>query len=142
MPPRTIMDDLPKPPCAELLGWRMIDAKPEEGWVRIGFDAKPQFCNPAGFIQGGFLAAMLDDTMGPALLIATNGAAYSVSIDLNVQFLGAAKPGPLFCEAKVVQAGKTIAFIEGALFDEDGRAIARATTSARIVPAEKALAKA
>lgn len=140
--PRTIMDDLPKPPCAETLGWRMIDAKPEEGWVRIGFDAKPEFCNPAGFIQGGFLAAMLDDTMGPALLIHTNGAAYSVSIDLNVQFLGAAKPGPLFAEAKVVQVGKTIAFIEGALFDEGGRTVARATTSARIVPAEKAMSKA
>ncbi|MDB5425710.1 MAG: PaaI family thioesterase, partial [Phenylobacterium sp.] len=31
----------------------MLDARPEEGWIRIGFEARPEFVNPAGFIQGG-----------------------------------------------------------------------------------------
>jgi uncharacterized protein (TIGR00369 family) len=138
----SVLDTFRKPPCSELLGFELIEAKPEEGWIRTRFDAKQDFCNPAGFIQGGFLTAMLDDTMGPAVLIHTNGAAYTVSIDLNVQFLGAAKPGPMFGEAKVVQVGKTIAFVEGWLFDADGRTIARASTSARVVASEKAVAKA
>lgn len=137
----TALDGFQRPPCAELLGFELIDAKPEEGWIRTRFDGKREFCNPAGFIQGGLLAAMLDDTMGPAVLIHTNGAAYTVSIDLNVQFLGAANPGPIFGEAKVMQVGKTIAFVEGSLSDADGRIIARATTSARVVPSEKAVAR-
>jgi hypothetical protein len=39
------------PSCARLLGWRLIDAKPEIGWVQIAFEAKPEFYNPAGFVQ-------------------------------------------------------------------------------------------
>jgi len=60
---RTALDRLEVPPCSRLLGWRLLDARPEQGWVRIGFDGKPEFCNPAGFIQGGILTAMLDDSM-------------------------------------------------------------------------------
>ena len=135
----TALDDLPTPPCAKLLGWRPLDADVEKGWIKIAFEGRPEFCNPAGFIQGGFLAAMLDDTMGPAAFIHTKGALYTVTIDLHVTYLGAARPGPIVGEACVTQLGKTIAFIEGALSDSTGRAIARASTSARLVEAGKAL---
>jgi hypothetical protein len=40
----------------------------------------------------------------------------------------------------VVQAGKSIAFLEGKLMDLSGTLIARATASARLVPSSKALA--
>ena len=60
----TALDHIPAPPCATLLGWHPLDARPDEGWIRIGFEGKREFCNPAGFVQGGILAAMLDDTMG------------------------------------------------------------------------------
>jgi len=55
---------------------RVLDAGPEEGWNRIGFEGKPEFRNrsrAAGLIQGGILPAMLDDTMGPAVFLKTNG---------------------------------------------------------------------
>ena len=61
------------PPCAKLLGWHLLDARPKDGWIRIGFDGKQDFCNPAGFVQGGMLSAMLDDTMGPAVFAMTDG---------------------------------------------------------------------
>ena len=135
----TALDGFPMPPCARLLGWRLIDAKPEIGWVKIGFEGKPQFCNPAGFVQGGFLAAMLDDTMGPAVLVKSDGALYTATIDLHVSFLAPAKSGPLVAEATVLQIGKTIGFIEGTLTDADGVVVAKATASARLVPTAKAV---
>lgn len=135
----TALDDLPMPPCAELLGWHVLDARPAEGWIRIGFMAKPEFTNPAGFIQGGFLAAMLDDTMGPAAFVMSEGALYTASIDFYVSFLAPAKPGPLFGEGRVVQLGKSIGFLEAVLMDEAGTPIARATSSARLVLSAKAL---
>lgn len=58
----TALDGFTAPPSSRLLGWHLLDARPSDGWVRIGFDGKPEFCNPAGFIQGGILSAMLDDT--------------------------------------------------------------------------------
>ena len=60
MPVPTALDGLPRPPCAELLGWEVVEARPADGWIRIRFEARPEFVNPAGFIQGGFLAAMGD----------------------------------------------------------------------------------
>jgi len=47
----TALDHLVAPPSSRLLGWHLIDARPGDGWVRIGFDGKKDFCNPAGFVQ-------------------------------------------------------------------------------------------
>jgi hypothetical protein len=56
------------PPAATLLGWELVAVDPEAGTIEVAFSASEQFLNPAGVIQGGFLAAMLDDTLGPALV--------------------------------------------------------------------------
>jgi acyl-coenzyme A thioesterase PaaI-like protein len=50
------------PPAAGLLGWKALSLEP--GHVRVRYTARPEFANPQGAIQGGFLAAMLDDAMG------------------------------------------------------------------------------
>ena len=139
MPVPTALDGLPRPPCAELLGWEVVEARPADGWIRIRFEGRPEFVNPAGHIQGGFLAAMLDDTMGPAMFIYSEGRMFTPTIELHVSYLAPAGPGPLYGEGQVVQAGKSIAFLEGKLTDATGTLLARATASARLVPADKAL---
>lgn len=116
-----------------------MEARPTDGWIRVRFEARPEFLNPAGFIQGGFLAAMLDDTMGPAMFIYGDGRVFTPTIDLHVSYLAPARPGPLYGEGRVVQAGNSIAFLEGQLMDLSGVVVARATASARLVAAEKAL---
>lgn len=131
--------DIPRPPCAELLGWRLIDHDAAKGWIRIGFDGRRDFLNPAGLVQGGIQAAMLDDCMGPAVWIMTGGTLYTASIDMNVSFLAPAKPGPLIGEGMVVQLGKTVAFLEGRLSDADGKLLARATASARLMDTKRAV---
>lgn len=135
----TALDRLPAPPCARLLGWHLLEARPAEGWIRIGFDGRPDFCNPAGFVQGGILSAMLDDTMGPAVFAMTEGKLYTSTISLTVNFLAPARPGPITGEAKVTQLGKTVAFVEGRLTAADGTLLATASTSARLVDTAKAI---
>jgi len=136
---RTALDDFPVPPAAKLLGWRLIDARPQEGWIKVGFDGKADFCNPAGFVQGGILSAMLDDTMGPAVLIMSEGRLYTSTISLTVNFLAPASVGPLTAEAKVTQLGKTVAFVEGRLSAADGTLLATASTIARLTEVAKAI---
>src|SRR6267143_1312013 len=135
----TALDRLTPPPSSKLLGWQLLDARPEEGWIRIGFDGKAEFCNPAGFIQGGILSAMLDDTMGPGVFVMTEGRLYTATITMTVNFLAPAKGGPIVGEARVTQLGKTIAFVAGRLMAEDGTVLATATTSARLVETAKAV---
>ena len=135
----TALDNSTPSPSSKLLGWHLLDARPKEGWIRIGFDGKQDFCNPAGFVQGGILSAMLDDTMGPAVFVMTEGKLYTATITMTVNFLAPAKPGKLIGEATVTQLGKTIAFVEGKLMSEDGTVLATATTSARLVETAKAI---
>ena len=63
--PMSIFDQFPTPPCAKTLGWTLIKADENSGTVQVGFEGSAAFCNPGGNIQGGFIAAMLDDTLGP-----------------------------------------------------------------------------
>jgi uncharacterized protein (TIGR00369 family) len=137
--PETILDQFAMPPCAKLLGWHMIEADPAQGRVTIGFEGKPEFCNPTGFIQGGLLSAMLDDTIGPAVLVHTNGAVYTATISMTVNFLAPARVGRFIGEARVTQVGKTVAFIEARLTDEQGTLVATATSTARVVETAKAI---
>lgn len=135
----TALDRIPMPPSARLLGWHLLDHDPARGWAKVGFEGKAEFCNPAGFIQGGLLTAMLDDTMGPAVWLATDGEVYTASIDINVSFLNPARPGPLVAEATVIQRGKTIAFLQAELRDAEGTLVCRATSTARLIAAGKAI---
>jgi uncharacterized protein (TIGR00369 family) len=124
-------------PCAELLGRRLLGHDEDRCWIKFGFEGKPDFTNPAGRVQGGFLTAMLDDTVGPVVLLKSGGALYPSSIDMNISFLTAAKPGPLVCEGEVLRLGKTVGFVEGRLMTVTVGLIARATSSVILVPADR-----
>jgi uncharacterized protein (TIGR00369 family) len=82
---------------------------------------------------------MLDDTMGPAVFIMTDGRLYTATITMTVNFLAPARVGPIAGEASVTQIGKTIAFMEARLTAEDGVVLATATASARLVETAKAI---
>ena len=81
-------------------------------------------------MQGGFVAAMLDDTMGPALVSQSGGTVMPSSIDLNVSFVRPVLPGRVVGRGRVVKAGRTVVFLEAELFDDGGKLLARATSSA------------
>lgn len=132
-----LFDRFPRPPCADLLGWTLLDHDAERGWAKLAFEGRAEFLNPAGFVQGGLLAAMLDDAMGPAVLIKSGGALYTATISMNVSYLAPARPGRFTAEAQVVQMGKTVAFMEASLCDGEGVVVAKASASARLVPTER-----
>lgn len=123
----------PAPPAAATLGFKLLDVDPEQGTIRIQFDAKQEFTNPIGNVQGGFLAAMLDDTLGPALVATLPKDQFAPTIELKVNFIRPAKPGLLIGTGRVVARGGTIAFLSGELATEQGELVATATATARIV---------
>ena len=137
--PPSVFDGLPLPPCSNLLGWTLRAVDPAAGTIEVGFTADDRFVNPAGTVQGGFLAAMLDDTQGPALFAMTGGAIYAPTIDFTIAFIKPALPGRFVATGRVVNLGKTIAFTEAELFDEAGELVARATFSNRVMKTERVL---
>jgi uncharacterized protein (TIGR00369 family) len=120
------------PPAAVLLGWELISIDPEAGAIDVSFTATDQFLNPAGQVQGGFLAAMLDDTLGPAIVQTLGPGEWAPTLDLHVQFLSPASPGKLRASGRVVRRGRDVAFVAGELRDEAGELVATATATALI----------
>ncbi len=119
------------PPAAILLGWTLVSVDPEAGTIEVSFTASEQMLNPIGNVQGGFLAAMLDDTLGPALVATLGDGEWAPTVDLNVQFLRPAKPGELRGTGRIVRRGRDIAFLAGELRNGSG-VVATATASAVI----------
>jgi uncharacterized protein (TIGR00369 family) len=122
----------PLPPAAVTLGWQLVRVNPEEGTIEVAFTATQAFVNPAGVIQGGFLAAMLDDTLGPALVAGLAPGDFAPTTDLHVQFLRPARSGRLLGRGRVVRRGRDVAFLAGELVDEEGAIVAVATATAQI----------
>jgi uncharacterized protein (TIGR00369 family) len=119
----------PAPPAAALLGWELVSENPDAGTIEIAFHPDARMLNPQGTVQGGFVAAMLDDTMGPALVSMSGGTLMPSTIDLNVSFIRPVRPGRVIGRGRVVKAGRSVVFLEGELFDEEDNLLARATSS-------------
>jgi uncharacterized protein (TIGR00369 family) len=128
-----MFEKLTTPPAANLLGWHFVGWNADNGTLTIGFEGKAAFANPVGNVQGGLLTAMLDDTMGPAILAHSADKRYGHTIDLQVQLLRPVPPGPIRAHGRVTRLGRTIAYLEGELFAPDGSLAVRATASALVV---------
>jgi uncharacterized protein (TIGR00369 family) len=120
------------PPIAVLLGWKLVAVDPHAGTIEVTFTATEQFLNPMGNVQGGMLAAMLDDTLGPALVATLRQGEWAPTLDLQVQFLSPALPGQLRGHGRVLRRGKDIAFVAGELRGAQDELIATATATALI----------
>jgi uncharacterized protein (TIGR00369 family) len=124
------------PPNSELtLGAVCVD-KAEAGRSIWQMGADERFANPAGTIQGGFLSALADSAMGAATITwAADRGVYIASVEMKVSFLKAARVGStLTCTARVVAGGSRVTFVEAEVVDDDGRAVARASSTYLLTP--------
>ena len=130
----------PMPRAAATLGFQFIDADVDEGTIVLAFDAKEDFTNPMGNVLGAFLAAMLYDTVGPALLATLALDQFQSTTDLSVRFLHPARPGRILAKGRIVHRDADLAFITASLYDSTGKAVATATATAHVIPLAEAAA--
>jgi uncharacterized protein (TIGR00369 family) len=120
------------PNCELTLGMTCVD-KSEPGRTVWVMRADERFANPAGIVQGGFIGAMADSAMGSAAITFARGAGRSViaaNVEMKTSFLAAARVGSVLeCTATVVTGGSRVAFAEAEVVDDDGRIVARASST-------------
>ena len=119
-------------PSGRLLGMQQFQAEP--GHSRVEFQAREEFYNPAGVVQGGFLAAMLDNTMGPAARSVVAQTETQQTLEMKISYIQPAKAGKLIGKGRVLHKGRSIIFAEGSLMTEDGTLVATGTSTWRILP--------
>jgi len=130
-------DEQPRiPPAAITLGAQDRHAEPGSGRSTITYDAPPTLENMMGYVQGGFIAGMLDSAMGLAVRSVLPEGSTAPTLEMKVSYLRPAELGRLVGHGRVVQLGGTIGFVEGELRGADGDLLATATSTVRIRPPE------
>jgi uncharacterized protein (TIGR00369 family) len=82
-------------------------------------------------VLGAFQAAMLYDTVGPALLATLEPDQFQTTLQLNVNFLRPVRPGRIVGRGRIVHRDGDMVFLEASLLDPDEEVIATAT--ARVI---------
>ncbi len=122
------------PACDLTLGMERVD-KSVPGTSVWSMLAHERFANPAGTMQGGFIAAFIDSAMGAATVTFSSAKVFSSNTDLSVSFLRPALIGStLTCMAKVISGGERVLFVEADVTDGEGRHIARAHSTYLLRP--------
>jgi uncharacterized protein (TIGR00369 family) len=132
----------PMPRAAATLGFEFIEADVEAGTIELAFTATEAFTNPSGNVLGAFVAAMLYDTVGPALLATLEPDQFQSTMQLNVSFLRPVRPGRIIAKGRVVHRDGDLAFLEAALVGADAALIATVTATARVIALRHAQAAA
>lgn len=128
----------PVPRAAATLGLELIDADVEKGTIELAFEGTEDFTNPTGNVLGAFQAAMLYDTVGPALLATLEPDQFQSTLEIGVHFLRPLRPGRVVGKGRVVQRDGDLAYLEAELVDSDGVTIATATATARVIALDQA----
>ena len=116
----------------------MIDADTDEGTIELAFDARNEWANPVGNVLGAFVAAMLYDAVGPALLATLEPDQFQATHGLNVQFLRPLRPGRAIARARIVRRDGDIVQLEASLSDAGRETVATATATAEVIRLEQA----
>lgn len=101
----------------------------EPGRLVADYQVRHELANPVGVLHGGAASAILDDLIG-AMVFALGGEYAYTSVNLNIDFLHAARLGDtITASAEVIRAGKNIIHCEGRLVAVDGKIIAKCATN-------------
>jgi uncharacterized protein (TIGR00369 family) len=111
----------------------VLDVDPDHGRIEVAFEGTDAFTNLYGEVLGGFLAAMLYDTVGPALLATLSRGEFIVTQQLRTDFVRPALTGRLVGRGRVMQRDGDRAHLEATLSDNDGNVVATADATAEIV---------
>ncbi len=132
-----ITEVFPTPsPSSSTLGFEILALDMKAWTTRVRFAGREEFRNPAGYVQGGFLAAMLDDTIGFLAGMKVAPRALPSTVDLHTTFLRPVRIGAIEVAAKLSNIGRAMIFTQATLFDGRGKEAARATASLTINPVQ------
>ena len=111
--------DLGLTPVGFVDGEYVVELKLEERHLNIG-----------GIVHGGVYCSLLDTAMARSYIksVSKDGLP-AVTLEMKVNFLGAASEGTLRATGKVVVETRRTVFVEGRVENEDGRLLARGSAT-------------
>ena len=117
-------------PFADHLGIRLVEATKTHSVIAL--ERRPELVNSVGGMHGGVLMTMLDLVMTVAVRAHYGVASSVITIDMSVGFISPAGD-IVYSEGRVLHAGKSLCFCESEARDGDGKILAKAIGTFRLV---------
>src|SRR5207244_7708373 len=119
----------PPPPFAAPIGFTLNAVSPGEAVIELATGR--QHANPMGALHGGVLCDIADAAMGIAYASTLAEGETFATVELKINFLRPVKEGLLIAEGWVVSGGRTLGYVEAEVRDEDGRLVAKASSTCK-----------
>ena len=119
--------EAPPPPIGRLLGFVLKVIEP--GHAVFDMEVDQRHHNPMGTLHGGVYCDLADAAMGMAYAATLSQGESFTTVELKINFLRAVRQATLTAEANVVKAGSTLGYVECEVKDEQGRLVARASST-------------
>lgn len=84
---------------------------------------RPEMRNWLGTLHGGVTAALVDISVGMAVIAHSGGRRVS-TVELKTTYLRPAIEGPFHCRARLIKTGRTLVFGETVIRDAHSRVVA------------------
>lgn len=118
-------------PVARLIGFSLSEIK--DGQAVVTLEAGPQHANPMGTLHGGILCDIADAAMGMAFASTLSANESFTTVELKINFFRPVWKAQLRAEGRVARRGRTIGYVECDVTDENGRAIAKASSTCLVL---------
>lgn len=119
------------PPIHYTLGGQILHWNADQKTLKVQYEAIADYANPRGHVQGGMLAAMLDDAMGVlAMLASTPNSA--TSINLTLDFFKPCTLGAVSVLCHFKKQGNRVLHLEGEAWQQE-KLLARSTANFLII---------
>lgn len=105
------------PPCFEEMEAEVIDVDPKAGRLVVRFPNPERYQNPVGFMQGGMIAAALDNVFGPLTYLMGEAA---LTTNVQVSYVQPVTPDleTIVVEATIAQKSPPHLFLDGRVMNE------------------------
>ncbi len=120
---KTISDTIP---YLSHLSIEMLDAG--EGWVKMKMTFRSELLQPF-IVHGGAIYSLADAAAAHALMTIVAPQEMLTTVEQRINFLRAVKQEDLFCEARIVHLGKTLAYAEVSITLADETLVAKSTAT-------------
>jgi len=124
-----------KPPIAKLIDFEVERVAP--GRAIAVLEAGPQHANPMGTLHGGVLCDVADAAMGIAFASTLKHDESFTTMNLAINFFRPVWNDRLRAEARVINRGKNVGYVECEITSSDGKQVAKATSTCCVLRGER-----
>jgi uncharacterized protein (TIGR00369 family) len=133
---KLVRGELPPPPIARLIGFRLTSVRHGEAVVEL--EASDTHANPMGSLHGGVLCDIADAAMGIAYASTLDDGESFTTLELKINFLRPVWKEKLRAVGRVVKRGRVVGMVECDITNVDGALVARSSSTCMVLRGEMA----